>query len=403
MTPVFCCGFECGANNSGAALDTHWGTNTALTFSTSIVRPGSLRSSELTLVNTSSFPQPNGVLNFSSTIVVARCYVYFQILPNTTTTVFGTSVDRAGVWFKSSDNKLYPGYTGAVLGSQGISIVTNRWYRLDIKVNSTSNPWTIDVMVDGIPLTQLTRATGTVNHTQIGYGCDVSTTCTLNCDDIIVSNTAADYPIGPGVIKAFVPTADGTHNVAGANDFERTLTGTDIINSTTDAYLLVDDLPIKSSVGDFINMAAPPNATDYVEVVFGPAPGVSTPVTPPRAVQVMAGQHQAGTGLGNIEIRINDNGTTNTMYSATGVAGEVGQIRYKHKHYAVNIANGGPWTLASGAGNFNNLRARFGSPAALDVNPDQYFDGIMIEAEFEEPVRQDILSIQQAIPRASRW
>jgi hypothetical protein len=185
------------------------------------------------------------------------------------------------------------------------------------------------------------------------------------------------------MLNHFVPTSDGTHNIAGAADFERTLTGTDILNATTTAYQLVDDVPLESGASvDWINMVAPPNATDYVECIFGPASGISTPTAGPRAVEVIAGIHQAGTGTGNMEIRMNDNGTNNVLYTATAVAG-ISNVAYKRKHYGTNIANGGAWTI-SGAGNFNNLRVRFGSPAAVDANPDQYFDCIMIEAEFAE-------------------
>jgi hypothetical protein len=124
-------------------------------------------------------------------------------------------------------------------------------------------------------------------------------------------------------------------------------------------------------------------------------------------VEVIAGIHQATTATGNMEIRINDNGTMNVLYTATTVAG-VTAVAYKRKHYAVNIANGGAWTVVSGAGNFNNLRVRFGSPAVLDVVPDQYFDCIMVEAEFAAVVGPAFMPpppmvFLQAVNRASRW
>jgi hypothetical protein len=140
-----------------------------------------------------------------------------------------------------------------------------------------------------------------------------------------------------------------------------------------------------ATMTEWINMLAPINATDYVECIFGPAPGISTPTTAPRAVEVICGINQAGTGAGNMEIRLNDNGTTDVVYTATGVAGIVvatGQ-QFKRKHYAAGPA--GAWVIGGGGnGDFTDLRIRFGSPAALDVNPDQYFGCAMIEAEFAE-------------------
>src|SRR3990170_4548894 len=82
-------------------------------------------------------------------------------------------------------------------------------------------------------------------------------------DDIVVSNTALDYPIGAGYVNHFVPTSDGSHNVAGAADFRRGDTTTDITNATTDAYQLVDDVPLDDvtpDADDHIRIVAPPNA-----------------------------------------------------------------------------------------------------------------------------------------------
>lgn len=328
---------------------------------------------------------------------VVRCYIRFSTLPDgDCLLLYGakpTPSRNVGIAFHQSDSKIYPAFDDGnatfTLGSTGASVTTGQWYRIDLKIFTQSTTFTIDAQVDGIALTQLAvsgQTAGQIANVEIGvFGAGVgAVTCDVFYDDLIVSQTDTDYPIGAGYVNHFVPTSDGTHNVAGAADFRRTLTTTDILNTTTDAYQLVDDVPLESGASvDWINMVAPPNATDYVECVFGPAPGISTPTAGPRAVEVIAGIHQAGTGAGNMEIRMNDNGTTDAMYSATGVAG-VTSVAYKRKHYATNIANGGPWTATSGAGNFNNLRVRFGSPAAVDANPDQYFDCIMVEAEFAE-------------------
>ena len=103
-----------------------------------------------------------------------------------------------------------------------------------------------------------------------------------------------------------------------------------------------------------------------------------------------------------MEIRINDNGTMNTMYTATAVAGVTTMI-YKRKHYATALAGCGAWVVGGGGnGDITDLRVRFGSPAVLDVVPDQYFDSIMIEAEFPEP-KQKVVQIKQAVNRASTY
>ena len=248
----------------------------------------------------------------------------------------------------------------------------------------TNNPWLIDVTVNGTACGQKSLAVvGASSQTMVLGSGIITGTFDAFYDDVLWSQTSGDYPIGDGYVNHFVPTADGTHNVAGTGDFQRTLTGTDILNATTTAFQLVDEIPFEATVTDWINMLAPVNATDYVECIFGPAPSIPTPVNPPRTVEVICGINQSGTGAGNMEIRLNDNGSMGTVYTATGVAGvavATGQ-QFKRAHFADPPSAATAWAL-SGNGNFNNLRIRFGSPAALDVNPDQYFGCAMIEAEF---------------------
>lgn len=382
-TPVFCCGFECGVSLVG----THWpafsaGGGVAFDTTAGKIRTGS----RSLLFSPSAVVAAAGSPTFTAgTRFVIRAYIRFTSLPSADVYLIrlGSAAGGPALRFKQSDSKIYAS-VGTTLGATGVTVTTGQWYRLDCDFNvSTGGNDTSDVQVDGTACGQATAAGFSTTQSEFRLGHDASWTANLNFDDVVCSQTGADYPIGAGHVDHFVPTADGTHNVASADDFERTLTGTDITNATTTAFQLLDDVPLETSATDFINMVAPPNATDYVECVFGPAPGISTPTAGPRAVEVIAAVHQAGTQTGNYEIRMNDNGTLDAMVSVTGGTGTT-TLAYKRKHYAANLANGGAWTAASGAGNFNNLRVRFGSPAALDVNPDQFLDCVMVEAEFAD-------------------
>lgn len=342
-----------------------------------------------------------------------RVYIYFASLPNAgATLVYSGLPSTTGpqVYFNQSDSKIYA-RVDSTNGASGVVVTTGQWYLVSwLFVINTGASDTCDVTVGTTACGQATATGHTAAQTFWGFGWPVNLTADVFYDDVVISNTSADHPIGAGYVNHFVPTADGTHNIAGTADFTRTLTGTDILNATTTAYQLIDDVPLESGASvDWINMVLPPNATDYVECVYGPASGISTPTVAPRAVEVIAGYHQAGTATGNMEIRLNDNGTTNAVYTATAVGG-VTSVAYARKHYAT-APTGGAWTVVSGAGNFNNLRLRFGSPAAVDANPDQYLDCVMIEAEFAEvpagpPVGvlyKNTRAGASAIQRASRW
>jgi hypothetical protein len=352
----------------------------------------------------------SGLLPTSTTWVI-RLYVYFASLPSASTALLDLS-DTNGpkVWFQQSDSKLYA-RVGTTNGASGQTVTTGQWYRIDAKfLIDTGGNDTADVQVNGTACGLATAAGLAAAASAFRIGSFDAATVDHYFDDLIVSNTAADYPFGAGYVNHFVPTADGAHNVAGASDFEFTITGTDITNATTTAYTLVDDVPLETGASvDWINMIAPPNATDYVECIFGPAPGISTPTTGPRAVEVVAGIHQSAAGTtGNMEIRLNDNGTLDAMYTATAVAG-VTAVNYKRKHYASAIAGGGEWVIGGGGnGDFSDLRVRFGSPAVVDANPDQYFDCAMIEAEFAEvvaapPIPDRRYVLNHSGHRSRRW
>lgn len=378
ITPVFTCGFECGVLGANGE---HWSSAATASISTTTIRSGSRSFRFNATASTAGAACP--VLFTSGNIYVIRVYIRFASLPIADYGLFETNnTGQPGAYFKQSDSKIYAGISSAT-GATGVSVTTGVWYRLDIKVNSSANPWLIDVNVDGTSCGQYSNAVAAENTTQIRIGGGGTQTVDVFYDDLVVSQTSGDYPIGKGYVNHFIPvTPDGTHSGLTANDYERTLTGTDILNSTTDSYQLLDDVPLESgSSVDWVNMVAPA-ASSYVEHIFGPASGISTPTIAPRAVEIIFGHHAAGTGNYNAVWLLNDNGTTDAIYTASAVAGSTTML-YKRKHYAT-APTGGAWTL-SGAGNFNNIRTRFGATGTVDANPDVYFDCAMIEAEFDEP------------------
>jgi len=393
-SPTFCCGFECGA--SGA----HWTLTGAITFDTTIKRTGNR---SLRIQNAAA--GANATFAIAGNIAIIRCYLYFSSLPAVDVnlvSVYNSTTHLGGARFESSDGKIYA-RSALNDGSTGILIMVDRWYRIDIKVNTSNNPWTTDVSVDGDNCGQATNPVAATSYDaiflhRVSAG---SSNYTGYCDDLILSQTLADYPIGNGLIQPYTVTSDGTHNIAGGGDFQRGNTAVDILNATTTAFQLIDDVPLPSGAVDEADNwrgVAPANAaTDYVEGLFGPASGVPTPKVAPRAVEVILAHHQISTTVGQMQVRLNDNGTLDTTFD-TGAAAGVTTYRYARKHYASGPA--GAWVIGGGGnGDFTDLRVRF---LAQDANPDQCLDAIMIEAEFPEP-KQKVVSINQAVNRSNTY
>lgn len=373
----FCCGAECGQNN------VHFELNGVGSISTTTIRNGA-RSLRLNPVASTSWYQ--SITIATTNVWVWRVAVRFTTLPNVdchVTTLNATSVTPAGIYFKQSDSKLYTGYGSSVItfGSTGVSVTTGQWYYIDAKVNLSANPWLIDGSVDGTSLAQASNAEAANNFTTIRVGPILSVTSDVFFDDIVVSNTSGDFPYADGFVYHFVPDSDGTHNVAGTNDFERGLTGTDITNATTTAYQLVDEVPMDEGTpdtDDFINMIAPPNSTDYVQVKIGPASGITTPVYAPRAVQVAVAVAALSATGNNAQIDLNDGGSLGNVTDAT--VGSTNCV-YRTAQFSTK-PSGGAWTINA----FNALKI---DCSTSDANPDPYVVSYMIEAEWSSTAPPD--------------
>ena len=371
MTPVLCCGFECGIA-PGVSTTHLFGLNGTSSFSTTTVRTG-LRSIR---VNPTA-GTGSATINLPSTanVHVRRFAVRFAALPDATTNI-GNPI---GAWFNVSDSKIYAGEDngGPVqLGATGVSVTTGQWYVIDVRADISANPWLIDVQVNGVACGQRSSAIAAASFLAADTA-GVSKTCTTDAffDDYIVSFTAADYPIGDGYVLSYIPNEDGTHNIAGASDF---FGGTNAapknvdLNGRTDAYTYVDERPLPTTSVDFVNGVAPPNSTDYVEVAYEN----SAESIAPQAVEGIVVWHDAsGAGTHNFQLTLRDSGGGTTANIIAAGARNVGAtITYGRAHFAT-IPGGGAWTLAA----FNALRSRF---LVSDASPDVYIDALMLEADY---------------------
>lgn len=383
MTPVFCCGFECGQTGS---VGQHWGTPGNGSFSTSTVRSGA-RSMRLNPTAAAGAIALTTSITLT-TVAVARFYIYFASLPIADTPLlFQNSTSGPGIIFKQSDSKLYIGrFTGgvaSVASASGVTVTTGQWYLIDYRINSTSNPWTEALTVNGTEVTFSNAVAGST-PTQFTLGAaGFTATYDIFFDDFILSQTNADYPIGAGSVQHFVPTSDGAHTATTTTIVKGTIaapTAGGNVAGSTDVFNWVNGVPLLGGATDNTRLVNQQTAgiTLYAEVIFGPAPGISTPTVAPRAVEVITADREATTATCDFTAKLNDNGTENTIIARGVVAGVITD-RYATKQYATP-PTGGAWKVVSGAGNFNNIRARWGY--ASDATPDLYWRGIMIEAEF---------------------
>jgi hypothetical protein len=312
----------------------------------------------------------------ANAVNVARFAIRFATLPNGNTILCRDGVGNAdwGLYFQVSDEKLYCRANG-VNGATGIAVTTNTWYIIDFRdtLDATGLDITVEARVDGTPLGTVS---GFVTTTYASWALGNKTAATMDmfADDFRASTTSGDYPLGDAYMLSYIPNADGSHNVAGANDFERTFTGTDITNSTTDAWQLVAKRPLPTISTDFINGIGPPNDTDYVEIAYED----SVESAAPLAVEGIVVYHDAGgAGTNNFSVTLRDSNGGTTADIMAAATRNVGATITSGRVHFTTIPGGGAWTLTA----FNALRSRF---LVSDASPDPYIDALMLEAAYAD-------------------
>ena len=400
-----CCGAECGQGDIGG--QSHVDVGAGVSFSEEQVRSGKY-----------SFKGDTGaggtVINFSPNGAntkqeyAGRAYFRWASYPTTVDYVIysgrvggaAPNVNIMGIGFDTTGNKLKCAYSLSGFGSPyfptfvgaGFTPALDTWYRIDFKIDRPNGTVDAIITVDGDESSSVTLEQANTGGSNVDtYGLAMGKYQgggVYFLDDVLVSDNLADYPIGPGYVHAYVPTADGTHNVNAVDRFERGDSGTDIDNTTTDAFALLNSIPFSDNTAG-IKSRPPCDAGDYVELLLGPADGSVSATAPPRMVSSVAMGHAGLTDArnytGKIELLDVDVQADIWNWDANAVF-DSSNPHYQAAHFPT-APYGGAWNVGSlGHGDFNNLKVRYRTEAQ-DTFVAYYIKGIVLEAEFsgDEP------------------
>lgn len=300
---------------------------------------------------------------YTAGIMVRVVYVYFVTLPDALVDIFGcygADGEFNAITFDDSDNKLYAASASGGTPVAGPVVTTGVWYRIDAKFVFNSTTHTIDWKVDGAAQTQWSWA-GRTNENIIAYYQGVSGTCTTEfyLDDMAVSVTSGDFPIGPGSVYGISSTADGTHN-AGTNVIERQ-DGQDI--GVVTAYDLLNSVPIGNTTA-YVRQAA--NGTgNYAEVQMA---DINTNIKTVVGAHAVMAYYSETTSSNDGEARVRDGaGAETVIYN-----GDMSEssVFYKSVQVSTPAAGWSPTTV-------NGLLIRCGYSS--DASPDPYFVDFMIQ------------------------
>lgn len=257
-------GFEYGispfvaAHSAGGALGTTV-SSTGITCDSSVKRSGAY-----SLKITSDGATVIRLLRAltSTDTLVGSFYFYATAVPTADTVFF---IGNAA----TPQFRLNTTGTVSALFTSGTAVTTagtytdSTWHRIDFKFVGSANPLTLDWQIDGSAQTQAVRTIAAVNLTGFNLGSSGSAANgVVWLDDLVLSATAADYPIGVHTVLAVVPTSDGTHN-SGTNTIEDNA-GTDI--ASPNAFPILATFPPQPNVV-YIRQSTI-STTAYAEVNF---------------------------------------------------------------------------------------------------------------------------------------
>jgi hypothetical protein len=308
--------------------------------------------------------------------IVARLSVRFGALPANDAAVFsfsgGGSTGWAHPWlylyYKASSGKWALGLganTITVFQESNVIAALNTWYSFDLRFPITaSNVRTGDWYIDGVAQTGVTAtdsASGSASAPRIAFGTyslsapTYGQAYTAYYDDVILSTTPSDFPIGEMNISPLRPDGFGTHVNP---SYFTTRQG---YPPDANSWQLLDDSPMNNNV-DMLRMVTA-SSTSYLEVTFQ-----DTTQTCIRGAAAEMDAHPEGTSANNTKTSTFDGATEMVLYQ--------GDISFATTGLAFAIrpmTPGGAWTQAR----VNGLKMRFGY--GVDINPIVAWDDLMVQ------------------------
>jgi hypothetical protein len=197
-----------------------------------------------------------------------------------------------------------------------VDVCDGAWHRIDARYITTTTTGTLDVQVDGTALTQATGTVTVADQTDWNLGFTSGTVdYTVYYQDLVVSGTGADYPMGDHICKKLEINGTGTHS-QGAGAF------TDEVGGTSDAALL-------ASINDAWNGTTPElsqTGEDYVKQTANDAAGyVEFTVTDPTESSGIWGAVHGSLFTGE-DSALQCNGMTQLVDSAGTIISTTGTI-----------------------------------------------------------------------------
>jgi len=360
MTPIWIEGFEHGVlSTSGAGIVN--ALTGAPTIDSTIKRTGgySCRFYK-TVAATCYFGK---TIAASPTYLVGRVYFYFTTLPAANTLLLKAITAAGGyprIDFVQASGRIAMSIGG--VGQQlGPVLSTGQWYRIDFRMYCGGATRTIDWAIDGVDQTQVSTAVAASTFVSLNIGSEVSTTFDFYVDDIVLSTTTGDYPIGAGGVVGLSPNAAGASNLDTNIEDDGSV---DVNDTTNPANIELDDVPFNGS--DYIKQIG------GASTLYGAVAFADTAETTIHGAQAFLAYTSAAASPAN--------SASAKIYDEDGVetaifTGDMSESSAFYKSVICRTPTGG-WDTAA----VNALQGRVGY--ATDYAPVPYWQGLMIQVAY---------------------
>jgi len=363
-TPVLICGAECGQIVAPAnTTQAHWtGISGTVAVETSIIdSEGGTQSFKYT-------SKGYHYRNISSNVVVVSTKVRQSANPGLEDRLLQIANPYAMAYIKVTTAGNLRAYIGTTY-QEGPSLGTTNYKRIDLRFNTSANPYTLDWSVDGVEQTQVSVSQTASNNTLLYQGAiDTGAVHSVYIDGTVISYTSDDYPLDLWKVLSLSPSSDGTHSFT-LGDFKY-YNVTNVPVDATDCYSYVDDKPI-SDLTDYI-MQSVIRTDGYLAMNFE---NMSESVNAMGVNFITALKSVTSTGANLITQKITSDDWVNSFDLYTDYDCSYSMLCYPEQVMAIPT-EGGTWTQSK----LNALSTRWGYSG--DVIPVNGIYGMIAEVAY---------------------
>ena len=354
-------GFEMGRifGNHGTSLAV--GANTGnVTADATTVRHGSYA---MKVVANGVATNAQRLLNVATSDAVMRFSVLLSSLPSSDVELARTgpsSGTQLQLLYHSSTQKLALQFSGGASVESTNTVAAGQWYVIDMRIDQSTATWAASWRVNQVAQTGRTvSGTAGTNVYSLWMGTTLANTFTADYDDVAITTSSGDYPLGDGKVLMLRPSGMGTSVGAG------NLSNDDGSAIGAASYTRVDDIPMANST-DYIQQTVASN-TSYVELNFEDTTDSCVRMVQGLEMNYLGNVNQAN----DAKTSIFDGSTERVVYTGNMAA----SVPAEYVRIAPVPPTGTTWTPAE----LNGLVMRLGY--ATDASPIPRWDAVLIEYE----------------------